>query len=101
MTVVCSMASFGSSVQVRHGATCQKSMPKPIPISELISFLRKPYQSTDRPFCRKYQSAKRFSYGQHLVCRSKIDNTLAGTGTRVEWIRNCALELFDTFDSNP
>jgi hypothetical protein len=26
MTVVCSMASFGSSVQVRHGATCQKSM---------------------------------------------------------------------------
>lgn len=25
MTVVCSMASFGSSVQVRHGATCQKS----------------------------------------------------------------------------
>src|SRR6478609_3557410 len=24
MTVVCSIASFGSSVQVRHGATCQK-----------------------------------------------------------------------------
>ncbi len=24
MTVVCSMASFGSSVQVRHGATCQE-----------------------------------------------------------------------------
>src|SRR4051812_8129237 len=26
MTVVCSMASFGSSVQVGHGATCQESM---------------------------------------------------------------------------
>jgi hypothetical protein len=31
MTVVCSMASFGSSVQVRHGATCQKSMVPALP----------------------------------------------------------------------
>jgi transposase len=26
MTVACSMASFGSYVQVRHGATCQRAM---------------------------------------------------------------------------
>ena len=37
MTVVCSMASFGSSVQVRHGATCQKSMV-PAPPVTIASF---------------------------------------------------------------
>jgi hypothetical protein len=33
MTVVCSMASLGSSGQVRHGATCQKSMIPALPVT--------------------------------------------------------------------
>ena len=37
VTVVCSMAFFGSSVQVRHGATCQKSVV-PAPPVTIASF---------------------------------------------------------------
>ena len=37
MTVVCSMASFGSSVQVRHGATCRKPLV-PAPPVTIASF---------------------------------------------------------------
>jgi Transposase DDE domain len=38
MTVACSMASFGSSVQVRHGATCQRPMV-PAPLATIASFV--------------------------------------------------------------
>src|SRR5579872_3076570 len=38
MTVACSMVSFGSSVQVRHGATCQRPMV-PAPPVTIASFV--------------------------------------------------------------